>query len=599
MARSAWYGETAAETLHRRMEHLCRDAFIVLGFDPALAVVQRSDRPDLADFQCNGAFALAKGARRRPLDIAGDIVVELKNNSLLAEAAVAAPGFINLRPSAAALLASLRFISDHPHSGYLPPLDPHRLLIDYGGPNVAKPLHVGHLRPAVIGDALRRTFHYAGYDITGDIHLGDWGTQMGMLITEVKRRLPDLPYFQDGDQSPYPDISPVTVTQLEGLYPTAVARCKDSLADMEEARQATVELQAGRPGYRALWEHFVRISFDELQSDYDSLDVSFDLWYGESRYQSRIPGMLAELKQRGIVVESQSAQVIDVARPEDKSALPPFLVQKSDGGYAYATTDLATLVERVENEAYDWLIYVVDRRQRLHFEQLFRAARRIFPEDALRYDFVGNGTMNGPDGKPFKTRAGGVIRLRTLLAHATKLAAQRLADIPLNDKEQWQAANGEIAHMVGVGAVKFSDLSHACQADYIFDLDQVVSFEGHTGPYCQYAYVRARAILAKAAERGFAPGELMAPGESERDLYLMLNQFPEALDDAIRELEPQKLADHAYAVASAFAQFYSRCSILREEDVLRRESWLKLVEVTAVQLRTTLDLLGIAAPDHM
>jgi arginyl-tRNA synthetase len=485
-----------------------------------------------------------------------------------------------------------------PRLGVPLPDDPRRIIVDYGGPNMSKSMHVGHLRASIIGESLKRLFRFLGHDTVGDIHIGDWGLPVGQLIMELERRRPDLPYFDPDITGPYPQESPVTLDDLSEMYPVAAARSKEDPAEADHARQATFELQNGRPGYVALWHHFRRVSVDEQRKDFDALGVEFDLWRGESTVADRLAPMVGRLLE-DVAEESDGALIVDVAEPDDKKEMPPLLLTRSDGSYLYSTTDLATLDQRVE-DGFDLVLYVVDARQGLHFEQVFRAARKggVVPPGVVM-EHVPFGTVNGPDGKPFKTREGGVLRLQDLMGMVTDAARKRLdeAEIAQDYPEEERAA---IARRVGLGALKFGDLSNHRTSNYVFDLDRFTSFEGKTGPYLQYGAVRIKSILRKAAERDLAPGRILpSTVPQERDLMLRLVRLPEVLQRAADLRAPNAIAEYSYEVVTDFNRFYEACHILREPDPARQASWLGLVDLTLRALTLPLDLLGIAVPERM
>jgi len=473
------------------------------------------------------------------------------------------------------------------------------VLIDFGGPNVAKAMHVGHLRSSLIGESLQRVFRFAGYDVVSDIHFGDWGTQMGQLIIEAQARKPDLPYFDPDSSGPYPAEPPFSLDDLQEMYPAVAARTKADPAEAERARQATLELQQGRPGYRALWKHFWDVSHDAQKQDFDRLGVGFDLWHGESTVHERVAPMLEKIKAGGGSVEDAGALIVDVVEPEDTKEIPPLLLTKSDGGYLYGTTDLATIDNRVAMGVAEAL-YVVDARQSLHFEQVFRAARKTgVAPDSMLLEHVPFGTMNGPDGKPFKTREGGVLRLDDLISLVRDAALARLEEAELAT-DYPDDERRDIAEKVGLAALKYGDLANNRTSNYILDLDRFTSFEGKTGPYLLYGAVRIKSILRKAAEVDLGPGPIVAPTvDAERALMLELTRFPEVLDRTVQFRAPNHLAEYAYDIVTAFNRFYEACHILREEDSARQASWLGLVDLTLGLLVRLLDLLGIEVPERM
>ena len=574
------------------------DAFEAAGLPRALGQVRVSDRPDLGQFQCNGAMAAAKIAKAPPRKIAESIVDRLKGDPRLAEISIAGPGFINLNVADDFLAEHVNRVAGDPRLGVPGKPEPETVVLDYGGPNIAKPMHVGHLRASIIGDCLRRLFGFAGDRTIGDVHMGDWGLPMGMLISELARRQPDLPYFEPGRTDGFPADSPVSMADLEALYPAAAAACKQDPARLEEARSATAELQAGRSGHRALWRHFFDVSVAGMRENFDRLGVHFDLWHGEAIVHPLIAPMIADLRARHMAEESDGALVIRVGRDADKYEVPPLILTKSDGAVMYGTTDLATIIDRVRTYDPDLVLYVVDQRQHLHFEQVFRAAGDAGIAGKARLEHIGFGTMNGPDGKPFKTRAGGVMRLEDLLAMATEQAEKRLTEAGLAADYPPEERAG-IAEKVGIAAVKFADLGNHRLSNYIFDLERFTQFEGRTGPYLLYAAVRINSLLRKSAERGFAESAILAPSDVERDLVLELCRLPDAIASAYDKRTPNDLCDYAYAVAQQFSRFYAACHILSETDAGVRGSRLALARVTRDSLELVLSLLGIAVPERM
>jgi len=574
------------------LSRLVEDAFAAEGLDRRYGQVQVSDRPDLAQFQCNGALAAAKETKSNPRALAEKIAARLKADPQFAKVEIAGPGFINLNLTDAALDARI-ILPDKPQ-----PAKGKKALIDFGGPNVAKPMHVGHLRSSVIGDCLQRLYHANGWNVLSDIHLGDWGLQMGQLITEVEERGIAPLYFDASSKGPYPEQSPVTMEDLEELYPAASAASKADPARLEKARRATVELQDGRPGYRALWRHFVEVSEAGLKREFDSLGVHFDLWKGESSVHDLIAPMLADLKARGLAQMSEGALVIEVARDGDKKPMPPLILVKSDGGVLYGTTDMATIVERVRDYDPDLMLYVVDHRQHGHFEQLFRAAIKTGITGKAHLEHAGFGTINGPDGKPFKTRAGGVMKLYDLIAMAVVEAKSRLAEQGLGD-DYTPEERETIARQIAIATIKFADLSNHRTTDYIFDLERFSRFEGKTGPYLQYAAVRIKSILRKAREQGFASRAPAIHSPEERDLVLQLLSLGDAMRTAEEKRAPNILCDYAFTLAQNFSRFYSAHHIMSETDGMLRGQRLGLCALVLEVMTRTLDVLGIAVPERM
>jgi arginyl-tRNA synthetase len=579
-------------SLAAELSRVAGDAFAAEGLDEHFGLVQISDRPDLAQFQCNGALAAAKAAKANPRAIAEKIAARLKSDPRFAKVEIAGPGFINLDLTDAALDARIT-VPETPATS-----NGKTVLVDFGGPNVAKPMHVGHLRSSVIGDCLQRLFRANGWNVVSDIHLGDWGLQMGQLISEVDVKGLAPVYFDAGFKGPYPEQSPVTMEDLEELYPAASAACKADPVRLEAARRATVELQDGRPGYRALWQHFVRVSEVGLEREFTSLGVKFDLWKGESSVHDLIAPMLEDLKARDLAEMNEGALVIPVARDDDKKPMPPLLLVKSDGGVLYGTTDMATIVDRQREQDPDLVLYVVDHRQHGHFEQVFRAAEKTGLNGKAHLEHVGYGTMNGADGKPFKTRVGGVMKLYDLIAMAEVEAKSRLAEQGLG--ADYSAEEREaIAKEIAIATIKFADLSNHRTTDYIFDLERFSKFEGKTGPYLQYAAVRIQSILRKARDEGHAPGVPAVRSPEERTLVLQLLSLGDAMLAAEQKRAPNILCDYAFTLAQNFSRFYAAHHVLSESDESLRAHRLGLCARVLDVMTRTLALLGIAVPERM
>ena len=578
-----------------------KDAFLKAGYDPEFGSVRVSDRPDLCEFQCNGAMAAAKQYRKAPFMIASDVEKNLlESGDLPFTVSVVKPGFINLDVTPAFLASYVSEMAADPDLGISKMQKPEKIVIDYGGPNVAKPLHVGHLRAAVIGESIKRILREAGNDVLGDVHLGDWGLQMGLIITEMKHRSPDLPYFGDEPEEGWPDEAPFTISELEEIYPCASARSKEDEEYRKEALAATQLLQEGRPGYRALWQKIMEISVADLKKNYDRLDVHFDLWKAESDVQQYIPSMVEKMKADGVAREDQGALVVDVAEDTDKIEIPPCIILKSDGASLYSTTDLATIFEREMLFDPDRIIYVVDKRQSMHFTQVFRTARKAGiakPDTELIH--VGFGTMNGKDGKPFKTRDGGVMRLESLLNEI----AEEMA-VKIRDNRNVRAEDADrTAEMVALSAIKYGDLWNQAARDYVFDVEKFTSFEGNTGPYILYTIVRIRSILSKAD-----PDDLAAASEcgikdpeteEEKALLLSAAAFHSAFAEACEELAPHKLCAYVYQTANEFNRFYHETKILGEENRETRRAYLALLMVTRRIMEKCISLLGFEAPEQM
>ena len=586
-------------------------AFAAEGVDPALARVTPSDRPDLADFQSNGALAAAKALKANPRELATRVAERLSGDDRLASVEVAGPGFINLKLADRTLSDRATDVAqDSAHAGAAPVARPRKVVIDFAGPNVAKPMHVGHLRSSIIGESLKRLFRFRGDTVWGDAHFGDWGFQMGLLIVAVGDEGKADGFLAEGD-GPFSVQSPVTLEDLERLYPQAAARAKEDPVFRDRARKATAELQGGRPGYRALWAHFVAVSRTALEREFGALGVTFDLWNGESDADPVMAEMIAHLEATGLLVEDDGARVVHVARPgetrkkklADGSVIeapspPPLLVISSEGSAMYGTTDLATILDRRKAIDPDLILYVVDERQAEHFEQVFRAAYLAGYAAEGSLDHLGFGTMNGPDGKPFKTRAGGVLKLHDLITMAVDKARERLHEAHLGE-DLTEAEFEAIAHKVAVAALKFADLSNSRTTSYIFDLDRFMSFEGKTGPYLLYQAVRIKSLLRKGADQGATPGPIIIAEPAERDLALTLDAFSQAVTEAYDKRMPHLISEHAYRLAQAFSKFYAACPVLVAPDEATKGSRLTLSKAALDQLEIALNLLGIDTPERM
>ena len=595
MERSENIVNTLSELITKEMEQ----AFTAAGYDAKFAKVTVSNRPDLCEYQCNGAMAAAKTYKKAPIMIANDIVANLQDSECFAQVDAVNPGFINLKLKSSFVTAFLNEMAGDDTLGVEKEVNPKTILIDYGGPNVAKPLHVGHLRSAIIGESVKRIMRFKGNDVTGDIHLGDWGYQMGLIITELEKRQPDLPYFDESFEGEYPKEAPFTIGELEEIYPTASGYAKEHEEYREKALQATYLLQNGHKGYRAIWKHIMNVSVTDLKKNYKNLNVEFDLWKGEADAQKYIPGMVEMLKEKGFAHVDEGALVVDVQEEGDKKEIPPCMILKSDGAALYDTTDLATLVEREELYKPDEVIYVVDKRQELHFVQVFRCAKKcgiVRPETGLK--FLGFGTMNGKDGKPFKTREGGVMRLENLIREIDEEMYKKIIDNRTVEEEE--ARN--TAKTVGLAAIKYGDLSNQASKDYVFDVDRFTSFEGNTGPYILYTIVRIKSILGKYQQDGGIIEDLKlqeATNESEKALMLEIAKFNEMINNVYAEIAPHKICAYIYDVANAFNKFYHETKILAEEDAQKKAGYIALLKLTKDVLETCIDLLGFEAPERM
>lgn len=583
-------------TIRQMLSERVSDAFAACGYEREFGAVTESNRPDLCQFQCNGAMAAAKRHKKAPIAIAGEVVARLAGDGTFSLVEAVAPGFINLNLADAVLAARMNDMTDDKRL-LLPSMPPRTIVIDFGGPNIAKPLHVGHLRSAIIGDCLCRLARFLGHNVIGDVHLGDWGLQMGMVIAEIRRTQPALVYFDPDYSGDYPEDAPVTADVLNTLYPAASARAKTDAAFAAEAARATVELQRGRPGYLALWRSIRDVSIADLKKNYDTLGVRFDAWLGESNADAYIPKVMELFKQRGLLRESDGAVVVDVALEEDKEPMPPMLVVKSDGGDIYGTTDLGTLYQRMQDWQPDEVWYVVDNRQALHFKQVFRAAGLAGFLGDTQCRHIGFGTMNGTDGKPYKTRDGGVMRLSDMIESVTENAYQKAGESGVAFTADEQAA---VAKTVGVAAMKIGDFINHRTKDYIFDMERFLASDGKTGPYLQYTAVRIQSVLRKARAAGEVFGAILPPvTAAERELMLALTSVSEALPRAFEEKAPNVLCEALFTIAGMFNRFYPEHKILSYPDQAQRASWLSLLELVLKMLRQLLDLIGIGVPERM
>ncbi len=574
-------------------------AFAEAGYDEKYARVSLSNRPDLCEYQCNGAMAAAKEYHKAPIMIANAVVEAMQESEVFGEVQAVNPGFINMKVNNEYLSQYLNGMEKDERMGCEKAENPKTIMIDYGGPNVAKPLHVGHLRSAIIGESVKRIARFAGHKVIGDVHLGDWGLQMGLIITELHERKPELVYFDEAYEGEYPAEAPFTISELEEIYPTASGKSKQDEAYKEAAMQATYELQHGRRGYQALLKHILNVSVTDLKRNYANLKVDFDLWKGESDAQPYIPDMVQKMKDGGYAYVSDNALVVDVKEDTDTKEVPPCMLLKSDGASLYTTTDLATIVERMKLYNPDEIIYVVDKRQEMHFIQVFRCARKCgLVTDKTELKFLGFGTMNGKDGKPFKTRDGGVMRLEYLLKDINEEMLKKIQESrPMEEKEA-----EETAKIVGLSAVKYGDLSNQASKDYIFDVERFTSSEGNTGPYILYTIVRIKSILRKYEESGKKAGEgKIGAGrsDSEKALQLELSKFNSVMETAFEECAPHKICAYIYDLANAFNKFYHETKILATDDMEAQSSWISLLLLTRRVLETCIDMLGFEAPEKM
>ncbi|HBZ64518.1 MAG TPA: arginine--tRNA ligase [Lachnospiraceae bacterium] len=585
------------------LQEVMEDGFEQAGYEKKFGFVTVSNRPDLCQYQCNGAMAAAKQYKMAPFQIAEKVVEVVKDNDIFEKIEMVKPGFINITVSGKLLVDLGKAMMTEEKFGIPAPEKERTVVIDYGGANVAKPLHVGHLRPAIIGESVKRICRFMGDKVIGDVHLGDWGLQIGLIINEVRHRQPELPYFDDNFTGEYPKEAPFTISDLEQIYPHASGYAKEHEDYMQEAQQITAQLQEGHPGYIALWQHILSVSIEDLKKNYDKLDVHFDLWKKESDAQPYIPDMVEKMKADGLAYMSEGALVVDVTEEGDKKELPPCLIVKSNGASLYATTDLATIVEREKLFQPDEIIYLADKRQSLHFTQVFRVAKKAKitrPEVGLV--FIGFGTMNGKDGKPFKTRDGGVLRLQALREQINEEVYKKM----MENRDYEEAEAREISETVGLAALKYGDLSNQASKDYIFDIERFASFEGNTGPYILYTIVRIKSLLAKYSRNGGSVTEngeadkLMTPdSRSEINLYLTLAKFGDMLEAAYSEKAPHKICQFIYELSENFNHFYHENSILANENEEQKASYIQLLILVKNVLEQCIELLGFQAPEKM
>lgn len=577
-----------------------KPAFTGCGYDEKYIRVTLSNRPDLCEYQCNGAMAAAKAYKKKPIEIAGEVVERARESRMFSEISAVMPGFINLRLNAEYLASYVNELAKDPKYGLNPAKKAETIIVDYGGANVAKPLHVGHLRSAVIGESIKRIGRYMGHQVIGDVHLGDWGLQMGLIIEELHERQPDLPYFDESFEGEYPEEAPFTISELEDIYPAASAKSKKDESFRERAQQATFKLQSGYAPFRAIWKHIMNVSLADLKKNYSNLNVTFDLWKGESDAQPYISDLIEDLIQKGLAYESDGALVVDIAQESDTKEYPPCIVRKSDGAALYATSDLATIIEREKDFHPDRYIYVVDKRQELHFLQVFRVAKKAgIVKEETPMIFLGFGTMNSKDGGPFKTRDGGVMRLEHLIREIDEEVYKKIQEkqkVPAEEMER-------TAEIVGLAALKYGDLSNQATKDYVFDLDRFISFEGNTGPHIQYMIVRIKSILEKYGEMrgGDCAKVSIRPAESvtEKELQLEICRFGEVIEAAFAETAPHKVCQYLADLADAFNNFYLENKIISEEDEAKQAAFISLITLTKDVLDVCMDLLGMESPEHM
>lgn len=591
------------QTLTKILTDKTAAAFESCGYSAELGAVTVSDRPDLCQFQCNGAFGGAKLYRKAPRMIATEVAEKLAADPAVAKAEAVGAGFINIDLTDEYILSYVSDMLADKDLGVPQAEKPETIVLDYGGPNVAKPLHIGHLRSAVIGEALKRLVRATGRTAIGDVHLGDWGLQMGLVMAELEERHPGWECFKEGFDAANAGELPLTADELNEVYPFASKKSKETGADGEptpaaeafkaKAKDLTVRMQKGEPLYRYLGREITRKSVPDIKKNYDNLNVDFDYWYGESdssKFEDELYGIL---DGKGLLYESEGAMVADVSEEDDKITVPPIIIKKSDGSSIYATTDLATILQREKEWHPDEIWYVVDNRQSLHFTQVFRCAKKagIVPE-STKLEHLGFGTMNGSDNKPYKTRDGGVMRLEMLYGMVYDYA-KGIVDKSTHSAEEDKA---DIARRVAVAAIKFGDLINHRAKDYIFDLDKFMAAEGKTGSFLLYTVARINSILNQnGAPESFDSKGIYA--ESERAVLLKLALSGEAYAMAFREKAPNMICEDAYKLADCFAKFYHDCHIAKEQDADKKKAWINVCMAVKTILEKQLDVLGIETVD--
>jgi arginyl-tRNA synthetase len=587
------------ETIIQLITKEIEEAFEKAGYDKKYGKVTVSNRPDLCEYQCNGAMAAAKEYKKAPLMIANHVVGLLSENDMFENIEGIAPGFINIKIAPSFLSDYLNEMMTTEDLGIQKEPTPKTIIVDYGGPNVAKPLHIGHIRAAIIGESVKRLVRLKGNKVIGDIHLGDWGYQMGLIINELEKRQPNLPYFDDNFTGEYPKEPPFTISELEEIYPTASKKAKEDEVYREESLKKTLLLQSYKPGYLAIWRHIMDVSLTDMRKIYDSMNIHFELWKGEADVQELIPNMVKLLKDENYAYYDKGALVVDVSEEDDKKEIPPCMILKSDGAGLYSTTDLATIIDREENYQPDKMIYVVDKRQELHFVQVFRVAKKAgFTSETTPLVHIGFGTMNGKDGKPFKTRSGGVMRLENLIEEINEEMLKKIMENRTVSPEEAK----KTAEIIGLAALKYGDLSNQATKDYVFDMERFTSFEGNTGPYILYTIVRIKSILNRYLEEGGKIEDaklLPATSDYEKRLMQEIAMFSEMVNGAYEDLGPHKVCAYIYDLANSFNKFYHETKILAEEDKAKKESYIKLLSLTKEVFEIGIDVLGFEAPDRM
>ncbi len=566
------------------------------GYEVEELLLQPSSRPDLGQYQINDAMNLAKKYGKNPRTIAEDIVKELECDRRFTNLNIAGPGFINITLTDEFLIDSLNKLTNNLDEN-IDKLKYKKVIIDYGGANVAKALHVGHLRSANIGEALKRLARLLGYEVLGDAHLGDYGRPLGLVIKEIKEMYPDLPYFDEFYTGSYEELDlPITNEDLEKIYPLASQKGKEDEEYLEDARKITLKFQNHERGYYELWKKIVDISKEDIKKVYDELNVSFEIWNGESDEMEYFEDLIDIYQSKGLLTESEGAKVIEVAKEDDNSPMPPLLIIKTNGSKSYDSTDLAAIIERKKNYNPDEMWYVVDGRQELHFEQVFRAARRAkLVEDNVVLEHIGFGTMNGSDGKPFKTRDGGVMSLKSLIDLVNEETLKRINSETVAEEEK-----AEIAKTVAIAALKYADFLPYRGTDYIFEVEKFAEIEGKTGPYLLYSTIRMKSLLTKATNLELKQDKIFEfKTETEKEIALTILRLPVILNRSLDTKSLNDIAEYLYKITSLYNKFYSENKILTEENINLQTSWLTLTKIVYDINITLLNVLGIKVPKKM
>ena len=564
------------------------------GYEVENLILQPSGRRDLGEYQLNDAMALAKEYKKNPREIANEIAEKLKEDKRFTNINIAGPGFINITLTEEYLVEVLNKINNDIYEN-IDKKDPKKIILDYGGANVAKALHVGHLRPANIGEALKRLAKLLGHDVLGDAHLGDYGRPLGFVVLEISKMYPDLPYFDPNYQGDYSEIElPITNADLEKIYPLASLKAKESEEYLEEGRDITAKIQSHVPGYYDLWKKVVEISKADIKKVYDKLDVNFELWQGESDAVEYFDELYEFMEEKGILEDSNGAKIIEVKEETDTAPMPPLMFLKSNGTLSYQTTDLATILERKKNYNPDEIWYVTDGRQSLHFEQVFRASKKSgLVEEHVNLEHIPLGTMNGKDGKPFKTRDGGVMSLKGLIDLIIEETVKRIDPEAVTEEEK-----AEISETVALAALKYADFLPYRATDYIFEVEKFADLEGKTGPYLLYSTIRMKSLLNKAKEIEYNKMNTLKT-ETERDIALTILGMPTMLNKALESRSLNDIAEYLYKLTSLYNKFYAENKVLTEENKEIQESWLILTKIVYTINTLLLDTLAIKVPEKM